>query len=71
MKQNSKIRVANTSEAECRIVNGTQNACSEVVRPGLLIDVGHKFASSVFHQYRKPAGKDSSTLMYGQLLDSH
>ena len=39
MKQSSKIRVANTSEAECRIVNGTQNACSEVVRSSLLIEV--------------------------------
>ena len=33
MKQSSKIRVANTSEAECRIVNGTQNACSETIGP--------------------------------------
>lgn len=40
-------------------MSGTQNARSEVVKSGLLTEVGHKSASSVFHQYRKPAGKDS------------
>lgn len=47
-----------TGEAECRVVNGAQSACSKVVKAGLSIEVGHEFASSVFHQYRKLSGKE-------------
>ena len=52
--ESSKLRAGNTDEAKCKIALRVH-----AVKSGLSLEVGYKFASDVFHQYRELAGKDS------------